>query len=872
MHTTVSFLLAIVLLLASCGGQAINPPASAPLEPNDERVSIVFAAPDWELQWGRVSQLVETFETHNPDIHIILKPFSEVLGLPPGEFDVPEDYWLRLASEADAFQIIFQDGIARHAVFDGLVRDLRPLMETDSSFHADDFYPGSLELSAWDGGIWALPTALDYGLIAYNAEAFKTTGVASPKAGWTWNDFVNSVQALSVTTGDQVTRWGFVTDRRLLTELIELSAGPLLDDTHTPPMPRFNEPKVLETVQWWVNLGLANRLWAPDPLMKADLDRIALVEQGHAAMASVRAADLLYSKKHKRRMIGVVDYPITGSESRTTPLYVEQVAMSRGTVHPEVVWRWLDFLSRQPPGQATLPIPARRSVAQAMGFWDGLDEELRMVLRFAIEHAASASLGTWGGDVYGAFNDELGVALNGDKSVEEAMTTAQGQAVVALKAEADQRAVATPAPVAVATTGSETVHGTTTITFVVVGEAVDLKAFRDVVKQFHATHPAVAVEVKNLPFPSDGIANLAGQADCFQVIPQLDNPKTLAAILSLEPFLEAETSFGIDDFFPVLLDQYRWGGRLWGLPAEAQPYVIEYNQDLFQAAGLEPPGQNWTLNDFVTVAQALTQDKAGGKQYGFVGINETLDLAMFVERLGGRIFDDTQNPPAAAFDDQATVKAVRWYADLYLRYGIQPGLMADEEREALTDDGRAAMWTGSLGRHKAALRVGILPFPIGSQAASVSIVDSTGYFISAQAIAPEACWEWIKFMTTEVGAMQGLPARRSVATSEAYRQQVGDERADAYLAAVENGQRLSVFQRVVGHNWLGAYLSWLDEAYQQIVEGDVLPEETLATAQKKADDYRACIISNDAFSDAQGCQACLGQVNQAYPEPSPKNR
>jgi hypothetical protein len=93
---------------------------------------------------------------------------------------------------------------------------------------------------------------------------------------------------------------------------------------------------------------------------------------------------------------------------------------------------------------------------------------------------------------------------------------------------------------------------------------------------------------------------------------------------------------------------------------------------------------------------------------------------------------------------------------------------------------------------------------------------------------------------------------------------VGTERATAYLTSVEGSQRPSVFQRIAGQEWLGAYLVWLEQAYKQIVEEDVLPEDALAVARDKADDYRACVIANESINDSPSYRECMNQVNQAY--------
>jgi hypothetical protein len=84
--------------------------------------------------------------------------------------------------------------------------------------------------------------------------------------------------------------------------------------------------------------------------------------------------------------------------------------------------------------------------------------------------------------------------------------------------------------------------------------------------------------------------------------------------------------------------------------------------------------------------------------------------------------------------------------------------------------------------------------------------------------------------------------------------------------SVEGSQRPSIFQRIAGQEWLGAYLIWLEQAYRQIVEEGVSPAQALAAAQEKSDNYRACVIARDAFSQQEGWQACLKEVDPTLPD------
>jgi len=103
-----------------------------------------------------------------------------------------------------------------------------------------------------------------------------------------------------------------------------------------------------------------------------------------------------------------------------------------------------------------------------------------------------------------------------------------------------------------------------------------------------------------------------------------------------------------------------------------------------------------------------------------------------------------------------------------------------------------------------------------------------------------------------------------VAESEAYRQQVGEERAAAYLASIADLER--PFQVFSEDPWLRGALYWLFQAYGQVLDGEASVEAALNTAQRMADDYRACVMAHDAFSHQEGWQACLKEIDPALPD------
>lgn len=405
-----------------------------------------------------------------------------------------------------------------------------------------------------------------------------------------------------------------------------------------------------------------------------------------------------------------------------------------------------------------------------------------------------------------------------------------------------------------------------------------IDTLKKLASQFQDTQPYITVEVQQFRTRTGTtMKDIAEGADCFGWSPSFDEPgSSVEAIVSLDPFLEAEPLI-TDDFYPSLLKQFVWQGQTWGLPGQAIPYVIKYNKDLFDTAGVGYPAPDWTTDDFLELAIALTQGEGEDKQYGFVALPfDFRELVVMLERRGANLMDESVDPPTVALNDPSTVEALRWYVNLTTKYGVRPAFITDfsrlledmssayEERQMLIKDGRAAMWDISesweLREDPEGLNIGVAPVPAGAGRSAGSYTSVSGYFISAHAEARQACWEWITYLTEQPEAVWAVPARRSVVQSEAYRQQVGAERAAAYEASVAavDGPLGSQFG---DQSWLLFAMLWLFRAHGQVVEGEASVEEALDAAQRTFDDFRTCIIAHDAFSDQEQWLACLGEAD-----------
>jgi ABC-type glycerol-3-phosphate transport system substrate-binding protein len=254
-------------------------------------------------------------------------------------------------------------------------------------------------------------------------------------------------------------------------------------------------------------------------------------------------------------------------------------------------------------------------------------------------------------------------------------------------------------------------------------------------------------------------------------------------------------------------------------------------------------------------------------------------LDFLAQLAGDSLIDETAVPATLKFTDPSVVAAARWFTDLTTNYGVKPvfltnannseGMAEYQAREALINNGRAAMWSESgqfaggvsiVVTGSSAARpenIGFVPLPAapnGSRRGGYQAVS--GYFISASTDAPQACWQWLAFLTEQPNLSTGLPARQETAQSAVYRQHVGPERADAYLFTIENATAPSLYQLFTSYPWLGVANIWLAEAYEQIIHEDVRVNTALEQAQAKAETFQACIIATDGFYDFQKQQSC----------------
>ncbi len=228
--------------------------------------------------------------------------------------------------------------------------------------------------------------------------------------------------------------------------------------------------------------------------------------------------------------------------------------------------------------------------------------------------------------------------------------------------------------------------------FMVSGSQAEYDAYQTLVEAFQADNPDYRVDIRFVPDDADFRRRLAADFSAgTQPDVMLLNYRRIApfadegALAPVGPYLAKSTVIKEADFYQPAIDGFRYKGDLWCIPQNVSSLAVYYNKALFDAAGLAYPADDWTWDDFVAAAKALTVDKDGDgvtDQFG-VGIDPILyRLAPFIWQAGGELVDDPANPTRLALDSPAALQAFQWFVDLQVKEKVVPDAAAEAARDS----------------------------------------------------------------------------------------------------------------------------------------------------------------------------------------------
>ena len=210
------------------------------------------------------------------------------------------------------------------------------------------------------------------------------------------------------------------------------------------------------------------------------------------------------------------------------------------------------------------------------------------------------------------------------------------------------------------------------------------------------------------------------------------------------------------DFSPATLRAATGAdGRINVLPLNQDLFVLYYNKEMFDAAGLQPPK---TYAEMMAAAERLT-DKAKGV-YGFTGRGlKNANVVLYSNILLGWDQETiTADQKSLLTDSPAAIEAATWYQKIMRDYA-PPGSVGYNWSECQTTfgQGRAAMWWDGIGfsaplvdpaKSRIVGKVGFAPIPAGPKAQhSATFIDGIG--IAQASRNKTAAWLYVQWATSK---------------------------------------------------------------------------------------------------------------------------
>jgi multiple sugar transport system substrate-binding protein len=341
------------------------------------------------------------------------------------------------------------------------------------------------------------------------------------------------------------------------------------------------------------------------------------------------------------------------------------------------------------------------------------------------------------------------------------------------------------------------------------GDTSEIKIINDSVNRFKQENPGIDVKLERLPsgdpYTEKILTQIAGgnppdimfcNAERFYVY------AVKGILLPLNSYVQRD-KFPIERFYKRIIEKFSINGELYVLPRDIAPVcVVYYNKDLFNAAGLSYPKNDWNWDDLIRLGQALTKKNADGTMtFGFADDWSIWDT--FVLSNGGKYVDNVKKPTKCVLDSKEAIDGLQFRADLIYKYKIMPSpsqltAMGGVGSSDMFMNGKAAMffsgiWKTPFFRQIRNFTWDAVIFPKAVHGKNGFLCSGGGYSVLKTSRHPDEAWKLLTYLAGEQGqkelAQTGLaqPAMMDIAKSKDFLDGQPPASKDFLLRAAEIG-------------------------------------------------------------------------------------
>ena len=243
-------------------------------------------------------------------------------------------------------------------------------------------------------------------------------------------------------------------------------------------------------------------------------------------------------------------------------------------------------------------------------------------------------------------------------------------------------------------------------------------------------------------------------------------------------------------------------GKQFGLPQYHGALALYYNKDMFDAAGVDYPSDDWTHEEYLEAMNKLTVREDGKvTRWGSMFDVSWDRIQIHVNGWGGN-YVDPEDPHRCVMSFPKALGAMEWLRKRMWEDGAMASFLdvqSKETRKAFIDQQIAMVEDGSWALKDilegADFRIGIAAFPSGPER-KVTLGTTDGFGIYGKTKHPEQAWEFLKFLVSQdYGRAMARthflqPARSSLLPEwiDFIQKQYPEKTQDVNIAAFTDGQ------------------------------------------------------------------------------------
>ena len=309
-------------------------------------------------------------------------------------------------------------------------------------------------------------------------------------------------------------------------------------------------------------------------------------------------------------------------------------------------------------------------------------------------------------------------------------------------------------------------------------------------------------------------------------------------LMNLDDMFEQEKEYFFDEKFAVdMYEMFKYDGHHIATINGHDTFLLFYNKDMFDAAGVAYPTDEWTWEDFVEAGKKLSGEDADGNKTYAITFNE---IQPIIFSFGGNYFDDMNTPTKVLFKSEETKAALQFVQDC-INLGIAPNTTSTDQLGGTFATGKIAMaisgaWDVANNANIEAFEWDVAQVPLREGYPRRTAAFVAGYAVNADTKNPELAKAFAKyFQSDRAQKLLGGPGLITVINKEIS----GSDEAlkgpnapeHAYLRVETINYATNGYASLP--NYLEMFNNVIKPAFQRIVTLSTTPEQCVEDVQSE---------------------------------------